>query len=176
MIFAKRKGADLKAEEIMRKIKLEESIENRPKSSIIHRQDPWGNKKIVTPEDIRKQRMHLHGHLLNKNDYRLKCSDYLAELYEEFLRMYQLGSEAAKEGKIMRTQVSGKAITGLSFNDWVFESRMTLLWRKKDLKRQVKGGRISKEMYDFHEEIRRKCIEYCDKYISATRSAQITMV
>lgn len=179
MLFAKRKGQDYKAEELFRKIRLEESIEARDKdknkSGLIYKQDPWGSKKIVTPDDIRKQRAHLHGHLLKSGDYNLRCSQYLEEVYEEFLRMFQLASEASKEGKIMRTQ-SGTIVTGMTFTNWVWENKMTLIWRKKDLKRQFKGGRISKEMWDFHEEIRRKCIEYCDKYLAATEKQQITMV
>jgi len=179
MIFAQRKGADYKAEEIFRKIRLEENIgardKNVRKSGLIYNEDPWGKKKIVTPDDIRKQKMNLNGHLLKDGDFRLRCSEYLAEVYEEFLRMYQLASEMAKSGKVMRT-ATGRAVTGISFNDWIFENKLTLMSRKKELKRAFQHGKISKEMYDFHEEIRRKSIEYCDKYISAGKATQITMV
>lgn len=175
MIFAQRKGADLKAEEIFRKIKLEDSIGKR-KSSLIYNEDPFGSKKIVTMDDIKKQRAHLNGHLVRNGDFKLTCSDYLSEIYEEYLRMYQLAYEAAKSGKIMRTQTSQRAISSINFLDWVYECKSNLDWVRKDLKKQLKHAKISKEMWDFHEEIRRRSVEYCVRYINASKASQISMV
>ena len=182
MIFAQRKGADLKAEEIFRKIKLEESLGARDKanarnpSGLIYNQNTLSSGKIISLDEVRKQKTHMNGHLLKDGDFRLSCSDYLSECYDEFLRMFQLASEMAKEGKIMRSRISGKPVSSITFNDYMWECKLNLIQQKKELKRDFRGGKITKEMQEFFEEIRRKCIEYCDRYIKSTDRQKIGMV
>ena len=133
------------------------------------------SQEIWTPDKAKNQPFQLGGHVVDHN-YKLTSAQYLEELYEEYLRMYQLQAEQAKEGQIMRTSY-GTIVNDMSFEDYLHESKKTLEWRKdKELPLLFKRKQITKENIEFFKYHAVKQIEAIDKYLNAPERQRIAMV
>jgi len=133
-------------------------------------------KKIIVPGSIDKQPFNLDGHIVNEKE-KWKDSEFLSEVYDEYLRLYQIATESAKEGKLIRSQVSNKVVTDISFNDWIAESIKNLEWRRDtDIPNQFAAKRINKQVKEFNLWVVAKSIEACRRYLRALPSQQIGMV
>ena len=180
-----RPGADLRVEEIIKNMARKETryAQDLKKGKIIntsgnvidsHNKNNLG--QIITPSSINKQQMNVNGHIISLKA-KFKKSEFVSECYDEFLRMWSLADSAAIEGKIIRSTVSGKPVQQLKFEDWMNESRLTLLWRKeKELPKLKRANKISKDVYNYNMEIVSLGLEAIKEYLGAGKDTQLVMV
>lgn len=184
------KGKNYNVEEVIRHLEAQEHLDEQKALKVLSNPDmdfirqselirgSSDKVEIALGTDIEKQSSAVHGHKVSTDELnkQWKNSEHLSDVYDDYLRTYQLAAESAAAGKLMKT-VHGALIDTMTFLDWVNECKMTQQWRiKEELPKLKKTKKISKENYEMGMYVASKCLEAYEVYLNASDKQKLILV
>lgn len=182
-------GKSYKVEEILKHLQAQEMLDDKKIEVMSESTDFIKQSTLVKNEidkvdvirdrDIKNQPMSVHGHKISNDALKgpWKHSEHLSDLYDDYLRVYQLDSEQQLVGKPkMKTPIGG-IISQMTFEDWIHECLVTQQWRLRDeLPKLKKNGKLSKDNFELSKWVASKSIEACNLYLSSTDKQKLILV
>ena len=173
------------SEEILHAIEKQEKFREDmgvTQSQLIKADDGADKVEIAASTDLKNQADNIMGHKVAEGwhkvvDRALKPAALLSEMYDTFLSSYQKCKDAEERGRVIKSPISKKPFTSLTFDDYVNEQKKHCLWMKdEELPRLKKRGKMKKDAYELTMYINARNLEAIDIYLSALDSSKIGMV